>query len=261
MSKDIATTKPEEKRLSEAVGAMKMAHAIGRFVDATRFALYKQMKDSGFYKLSGKDWKTFCKEELGRDQKTVNEEIEMLEQYGENFLLASQKIGISKTQLLLLGSTLSDEDKAEIVKGKIRIGQQEFDVNTIPDQAEEFMLAFGHLSRELDLTRKELKHATKKLDGIESETKKSEKSLLKKITDMEAIMNPETPEKLEEAFLALDKMLEDFDNALRALIWKQPWVKEDPAAQAKVEGLQVRAEKRFEHFRGDWDAFMNGDGE
>ena len=239
-----------------------MAHAIGRFVDATRFALYKQVKDSGFYKLSGKDWKAFCKDELGRNQKTVNEEIELLGQFGENFLLASQKIGISKSQLLLLGSALSDEDRAEIVKGKIKIGQQEFDVNTIPEQAEEFMLAFGHLSRELDLTRKELKHASKKLDGIDGEQKKSEKTLLKKIADLEAIMNPETPEKLEEAFLVLDKMLEDYDNAVRALVWKQPWVEEDPAAQAKVEGLQARAEKRFESFRQDWDAFCsNEDGE
>ncbi len=104
-----------------------------------------------------------------------------------------------------------------------------------------------------------LKSAEKKLAGIDKETKKSEKPLLEKIAQLEAIMNPETPEKLEEAFLALDKMLEDFDSALRVLVWKQPWVKEDPAAQAKVEGLQARAENRFESFRGDWDAFVNSD--
>ncbi len=254
--------KAEENRLREMIGAMKMAHAFSRFSDATKYALYKQCKDSGFYKLSGKDWKGFCKDELGRDQKTINEEIAMLEQFGENFLLASQKVGLTKTQLLLLGSNLSDEDKAEVLKGKIKIGQQEFDIDQIPEHREEFIIAFGHMAKELDLERKEKKLLSRKLDGIDGENKKSEKALLKKIDELTALTTPpETPEQLEAAFLALDKMLDEFDMALRTLVWKQEWVKDDPAAQAKVEALQTRAEKRFEMFRQDWDGYYNGGGD
>ncbi len=251
-------SKAEEKRLNEAIGAMKMIAAVGKFIDATRYGLYKQVKDSGFYKLSDKTWAQFCKEELGRDQKTVDGEIKLLEEFGENFLISMERIGLKKRDLYLLAS-MPEDARADIKNGEIQIGENTFLVDEIPEKADEFLRAFSLLGKEFELTKKELKQTTKKLDGIDGEQKKSEKTLLKKIEQLEAIMKPDTPEKLEEAFLTLDKMLEDFDNALRALVWKQPWVKDDPVAQAKVEGLQARAEKRFEGFRQDWDAFVTGE--
>ena len=247
----------EKKRMYEMIGAMKAMGALGQIVSATRYAMYKQMKDSGFYKLTDKNWTQFCKDDLQRDHKTVDGEIKMLEEFGENFMVAMERIGLKKRDLYLL-SAMPEDAKANMKAGEIMIGEQAFLVDEIPEKADEFMRAFSLLAKELELTKKDLKHTSKKLDGIDGEQKKSEKILLKKIDQLEALTTPpETPEKLEEAFLALDKMLEDFDNALRALVWKSPWVKDDPAAQAKVEALQARAEKRFEHFRGDWDSFCN----
>lgn len=250
-------SKAEEKRLAEAVGAMKMAAAIGKFIDATRFGLYKQMKDSGFYKLSEKTWMQFCKEDLGRDHKTVDGEIKMLEEFGENFLISMERVGLKKRDLYLL-SAMPEDAKANIKTGEIMIGEQMFLVDEIPEKSDEFIRAFQLLGKEMELTKKELKQTNKKLDGIDGETKKSEKALLKEIAQLKALTEPpETPEKLEEAFLVLDTMLDDFDAALRALVWKSPWVKDDPAAQAKVEAIQARVEKRFESLRQDWDAFCN----
>jgi hypothetical protein len=170
-----------------------------------------------------------------------------------------ERVGLKKRDLYLL-SAMPEDAKANIKAGEIRIGETTFLIDEIPEKSDLFFHAFNNLAKELELTKKELKQSTKKLDGIDGEQKKSEKILLKKIEQLEALTAPpETPEKLEEAFLVLDKMLEDFDNALRAFVWKTPWVMGDPAAQAKVEALQTRAEKRFEHFRGDWDSFCNGE--
>ena len=253
----------EIKRMYEMIGALKATAAIGNYANATRYAMIKQLKDSGFYKLTGKDWKTFCKEDLGRDQKTLNDEIAALEAFGEPFLVALERIGLRKRDLNCL-SQLPDEAKANIKAGEIQIGEQMFLVDDIPDKADEFLHAFSLLAKDLELTKKELKQNAKKLDGIDGEQKKSEKALLKKIEDLTALTSPvETPEHILAGFVRIDKAFDALETIIRTFAWKEAkgLIETDMQLQAKIQGIQEQMRARVEGLIRDWDVEMNPGGE
>lgn len=249
----------EQKRMYEMVGAMKAMGAIGQIVNATRYAMYKQMKDSGFFKLTGKNWMTFCKEDLQRDHKTVDGEIKMLEEFGENFMMSMERIGLKKRDLYLL-SAMPEDAKANIKAGEVQIGEQVFLVDEIPEKADEFLHGFSLLAKEFELTRKELKQTAKKLEGFDSEQKKSEKGLLKKIDELTALTAPiETPEHILAGFERIDKAFSDLETVVRTFMWKEAkeMIAEDPALQAKVEGIQKQMLSRAEGLIRDWDVEVN----
>jgi hypothetical protein len=249
--------KPEElKRMHEMVGAIKAFGVVGNFVNAGRLTMLKQMKDGGFFKLTGKDWKTFCKEDLGRDLRTINDEIAALESFGEPFLVSLERIGLKKRDLNVL-SQLPDDAKANIKTGEIQIGEQMFLVEDIPDKADEFLHAFSLLAKELELTKKEVKQVGKKLEGFDGEQKKSEKGLLKKISDLEAMTAPiETPEHILAGFERIDKAFSDLDTVVRTFVWKgaKNMVLADLPLQAKIQGIQEQMRARVEGLIRDWDA-------
>lgn len=200
----------EEKRLYEAIGALKMAKAIGNFIEAGRYGLYKQIKDSGFYKLTGKDWKMFCSEDLGRDQTTVNAEIKLLEEYGESFITASERIGLKKRDLLALGSGLTEDARAEVKKGVITIGDKSFKIEELEDDIDEFRDTMNLLNKEVELAKKEAKHAKKELEGIDKEHQKEIKAYEKRILVFEAMAkDPETPEGFKEFFDEMQRKIDE----------------------------------------------------
>lgn len=110
------------RKLNEMIGAVKAFTVTSNFVNAARYGLYKQIRDGELYKLLGKDWKMFCQEDLGRDQKTVNDEIRMLEEFGESFLLAAERIGLKKKDLYALDKSFSIADKISIKDGNLMDG-------------------------------------------------------------------------------------------------------------------------------------------
>lgn len=165
------------RKVHEMVGAVKMARAMGNFADAGRYSLYKQLKDSSAYKALGKDWKDFCSEDLGRDQKTVNLEIKMLEEYGESFLKAAERIGLSKQDLNALGSGLSEDAKSGIKKGIIKIGDSEFKVSELEDNKDELIDAIAALIKSNDESKANLKTQAKLTEDFRKNNEKLHKSL------------------------------------------------------------------------------------
>lgn len=137
------------KKTYEMVGAIKMAKTLGNFVDAARYSLYKQIRDSKIYKTLGKDWKDFCSEDLQSNQNTVNQEIKLLEEYGESFLKAAERIGLHKRELFALGSGLTEDAKAEIKKGVIKIGETEFKVGELQENLDEFRDCLAGLTKQM----------------------------------------------------------------------------------------------------------------
>ncbi|MCK5236454.1 MAG: hypothetical protein KAR06_05645 [Deltaproteobacteria bacterium] len=130
--------KHDEQLLFELVGAVKGFGLIGNFVNSAKYSLYKQLKDSKAYSILGIDWKTFCRENLGRDQKTVNEEIKILEEYGEPFMKAAESLRLSKRDLSALGSGLDENAKAALRNGVLTIGDTSFKIDEIEDNVDEF---------------------------------------------------------------------------------------------------------------------------
>src|SRR3989304_3998743 len=88
-----------ERLLLKMVGAVHAFKMMGSFVDSARYSLYKQIKDSGAYKLMGMDWKEFCITQFGRTFEVINEEIKLLEQYGEPFLKMAGQLRLTKRDL------------------------------------------------------------------------------------------------------------------------------------------------------------------
>lgn len=210
------------KKLYEMVGAVKMAKMLGSFVDAARYSLYKQLRDSKAYKVLGKDWKDFCEDDLGRDQKTVNMEIKLLEEYGEPFLKAAERIGLSKRDLNALGSGLPEEAKADFKKGFIVIGDVKIKETEIDEHLDELKEAIGAVVKRAENAEKDRKamervneNLHKSLDKAHKEQERMEKRdiLLKENPNMleedfatqlggirlnfEALMNTITPENME----------------------------------------------------------------
>jgi len=165
------------RKVHEMVGAVKMARTMGNFADAGRYSLYKQLKDSGAYKSLGKDWKDFCSEDLGRAQNTINLEIKMLEEYGESFLKAAERIGLSRRDLNALGSGLPDDAKSGIKKGVIKIGDSEFKVAEIEDNKDEFVDAVAALIRSNDEAKANLKAQTKLTEDFRKNNEKLHNAL------------------------------------------------------------------------------------
>ena len=165
------------RKVHEMVGAVKMARVVGNFVDAGRYSLYKQIKDSGAYKALGKDWKDFCSEDLGRAQNTVNQEIKLLEEYGESFLKAAERIGLSRRDLNALGSGLSDDAKSGIKKGVIKIGDVEIKESELEERKDELIDAIAALIKSNDEAKANLKSQTKLTEDFRKNNEKLNKSL------------------------------------------------------------------------------------
>lgn len=181
------------KKVYEMVGAVKAFKMIGNVVDAGRYSLYKQVRDSKAYLALGKEWKDFCSEDLGRDQKTINMEIKLLEEYGENFITAAARIGLQKKDLYALGSGLSEDAKAGVKKGIIQIGDQEFKVTEIEENIDEFKAALGGLTKQMTETQSALKANQRLVDDFRKSNEKLNRELEKhgKKDDPKAITSAE----------------------------------------------------------------------
>ncbi len=165
------------KKVHQTVGAIKMAKTVGNLVDAARYSLYKQLRDSKAYKALGKEWKDFCAEDLQSSQNTINQEIKFLEEYGENFLKTAERIGLHKRDLLALGSGLSDDAKAEVKKGIIKIGDTEFKVTEIEENLDEFRESLASLNKGLQEARAEVKAQQRLVEDFRKNNEKLHKQI------------------------------------------------------------------------------------
>lgn len=198
------------KTLYKLVGAIQALKMSGNFIDAARYSLYKQIRDSKAYKLMGFDWKGFCRDELGRDQEVVNAEIKMLEEFGEPFIRAAQQIKLTKRELTALGSGLSEDAKAEVKRGVIKIGDTEFKIEELSDNIDEFKTTVELLVKQKELEQKEKKHLEKKLGGLEKEYKKELQAYKNELEFLKAkLADPKLPEGFNEFIMAVERYTDE----------------------------------------------------
>lgn len=171
MDKDLSN------KVHEVVGAIKMAKTIANFVDSARYGLYKHLRDSKAYKALGMDWKEFCEEKLQRSQNTVNQEIKLLEEFGESFLKAAERMGLSKRELNALGSGLSEEAKADFKKGVITIGDVKIKETEITEHLDDLKEAITAFTKQTEETRAELKAQQRLVEDFRKNNEKLHKQL------------------------------------------------------------------------------------
>lgn len=205
--------KREEQAIHELVGAIKAFKVTGNFMDAARYSLYRQLKDTKAYSLLNKDWKDFCAEDLGRDQKTVNMEIKLLEEYGESFLMAAEKIHLTKRDLLALGSGLSEDAKVNLKKGVIRIGDVEIKEAEIEERVDELRDAIESLAKTHEEAKAQAKAQQRLADDFRKNNEKLHQSL-ERLERREERLD-KNPNALEEEFIVqLQGFRVVFDRAL-----------------------------------------------
>lgn len=190
-------------KLIGAIHALKM---MGNFVDSARYSLYKQAKDHKVYLLLDMDWKEFCRKKLGGDHEKINMEIKMLEEYGEPFLRAAEQIGLTKRDINALGSGLSEDARAEVKRGVVKIGDTEFKIEELGDNVEEFKSHIDLLCKQKELEQKEKKHLEKKLEGLDREHKKEVQAYEKEVADLRSkVVDPVVPAGFAEVFKSIER--------------------------------------------------------
>lgn len=221
--------KDGERLLLKMVGAIHAFKMMGSFVDSARYSLYKQIKDSGAHKLMGMDWKEFCAKEIGRDHKTVDAEIKLLEEYGEPFLKMAGQLRLTKRDLNALGNGLPEDAKAEIRRGVVKVGDTEFKVEDLGDNIDEFKAHLELFSRQKDVAEKEAKHAQKSLEGIDKEYKKEIKAYEAKVRDLEAkVVDPALPDGFEDVMKSIERKFDEIHTAVSKLRYDEVYG-DDPA--------------------------------
>ena len=210
--------KDGELLLAKMIGGIHAFKMVGSIVDSARYSLYKEIRDSGAYKLTGMDWKEFCIKEFGRTFETVNEEIGLLERFGEPFLKAAGQLRLTKRELNALGNHLSEDAKAEIKRGVVKIGDVEFKIEELDDNIDEFKMHLEFLCKQKDVEQKEKKYLEKKLEGIGKEHEKERKAYESKITDLEAkVVDPSLPEGFEMVMKSVERKFDEIHTAIAKL--------------------------------------------
>lgn len=238
-------------------GFLKGMNFMARMNEVAFLSFVQKSIDNKEYEKLGYDTvREFVKEELGIHYDTFRDRINAIQKLGPEITGILVDMGLHMRDVKMIEQMMTEEQKASLKKGVLEHGDRKIPIDA--DHAEDIRIAFANIKEQAETAEKAVKTAKREAASIKKEYDAGNAPLKKELDRLKAIMEPDTPEKLIAAFEALDKMLGDFDTALRTLVWKSPWVKDDPATQAKVEALQTRAEKRFASFREDWDGFCNG---
>ena len=229
-----------ENMLYKMVGAIQALKMTNNFNNAAIYSLYKQVKDSQMYKPLGMDWKTCCEEVFGRTFETVNDEIKLLEQYGEPFLRAAQQIGLTKRDINVLGTGLSEDAKAEVKRGVIKIGDVEFKIEELADNVEEFKANIDLLCKHKELETKEKKHLEKKLEGLNKEHKMEIDASNKKIADLTAlVVDPKTTEGFDTLFKFVERKTDEIFMAAAKLKFEDAYGDEKTGETGRIKALYM----------------------
>ena len=239
------------------MGFLQGMNFMSRVNEVAFLAMVQKVIDSGEYKKDYDTVKEFIKEELGITYQTYLNRTEAMRALGPEITGTLVRLNFHLRDVKMIEHMMTEEQKANLKKGVLEVGDRKIPIDA--DHAEDIRIAVANLKEQAELSAKGEKQAKRELSSLQKEYDKENSPAKQELEKLKALMEPDAPEKMISAFEALDKMLADFDTAMRTLVWKSPWVKDNPEVQAKVEALQARAEKRFGLFRGDWDAFCNGE--
>lgn len=220
------------------VGALHASKMFSSFIDAAKYSLYQQIRDCKYYEKMGLDWKEFCKQYFGKTYETVNAEIKLLKDFGESFLKEAQQLRLTKRDLNALSAGLSEDARAEVKRGVIKIGDTEFKVSELDDNLEEFKANIDLLCKHKELETKEKKHLEKKLEGLEKEHKREVQAYAKENADLKAlVVDPKTTEGFDSLFKFVERKTDEIFTAASKLNFDE--VHENLENEGHVRALYV----------------------
>jgi hypothetical protein len=247
------------RKKNMTAGFIRGLRFAARMGEVTSIVSAQQMIDSGEFKKDGYDSaEEFVVEGLGySSMDTFQRHSKTIKALGAEMTNTLVSCGFGWKEIRMIEHVMSDEQKdAARKKNVLMIDDREISA----DDKERVATEVALLIEQRNSARKDLKQATKKLDGIDGEIKKGEKALLKKIDDLTALTSPvETPEHILAGFARIDKGFDDLETIIRTFAWHdaKEMILADRQLQARVEGIQQQMRARVEGLIRDWDGEVN----
>lgn len=198
----------------EMAGQIKAAAMFSKFGDVSRLVWLKQVKDTKSYRAIG-TWDNYC-EYLGLDRRTVDENIQNLRAFGEDFLETVAKMSVGYRELRKLRQLTQNGDVI-IDAEYVTIGEEKIPLST--DSAEDLQAAIEGLleykNRMIDDQAATLKSKDKVLKDKEKLIQRQAREL--SVLEGKAEAKGLTPEedailqKLDNARTTIDGFLMQFD--------------------------------------------------
>lgn len=240
-------------------GFLQGMNFAARMNEVSFLATVQRVIDSGEYKKDYDTVKEFIKEELGITYQTYLNRTEAMRTFGPELTGMFVHIGLHMRDVRMIEHMMTEEQKANLKKGVIEIGDRKIPINEA--HSEDIRIAVANLIESAELSRKAEKQAKKDHERLKAEFDKGDSPAKKRLAELEALAGvPDTPEKVIAGFKRIDKAFSDLETVIRTFVWKdaKKLIADDPALQAKVEGLQRQMQARAEQLIKDWDAEING---
>jgi len=170
----IARGREEQVQFSEAIGMLKFAQFQKKVVTVTTIKLLAELKESKKYKnlsLVGEDgnpvpvttFSDLC-QAMGLSYEKVNQDIQNLSAFGEEFLESAQRIGLGYRQLRALRK-LPDDDQIQVIQGEaVRTNDKEALLDLIEDLSAKAQRDKEALAAERDSARADYRARQAALD-------------------------------------------------------------------------------------------------
>jgi hypothetical protein len=154
---------------SELVGQVKAFGFTRKFADVAGLVLLQQIRDSKAYKnqqavmqngtiVPITSWEDFCINILGASKNKIDEDLQNLAAFGEDFMETAQRMGLSYRELRALRK-LPEDERALIIEGE--------KVSTDPTAMKEFLEELvSKQAVDKDKLRKELDKKSKELETV-----------------------------------------------------------------------------------------------
>ncbi|MEK6744257.1 MAG: hypothetical protein AABZ15_11625 [Nitrospirota bacterium] len=240
-------------------GFLQGMNFMSRINEVSFLAMVQKVIESGEYKKDYDSVKEFVKEELGITYQTYLNRTEAMRVIGPEITSILVSSGLHLRDVKMIEHMMTDEQKANLKKGVLEIGDRKIPINEA--HSEDIRIAVANLIESADLSRKAEKQANKDLARLKNEFDKGDSPAKKRLAELEAIAGvPDTPEKVIAGFERIDQAFSDLETTIRVFVWKdaKKLIADDPALQAKVEGLQRQMQARVEQLIKDWDGEING---
>ncbi len=230
---------------------------VARINEVAVLSMIQRDIESGEYKKDYDTVQEFLKEEYGLPYTTFKTRVAALPSFGQEITVMLMENGYHLRDVKMLEHMMTDEQKANLKKGVLEIGDRKIPINEA--HSEDIRIAVANLIESAELSYKKEKQAKKDLDRLKTEFDKGDSPAKKRLAELEAIAGvPDTPEKVIAGFERIDKAFSDLETIIRVFCWKdaKKLIMDDPALQAKVEGIQKQMQARVEQLIKDWDDEM-----
>jgi len=240
-------------------GFLQGMNFAARINEVAFLSMVQKVIESGEYKKDYDTVKEFIKEELGITYQAYLNRTEAMRALGPEITAMLVGADLHLRDVKMIEHMMTDEQKANLKKGVLEVGDRQIPINEA--HSEDIRIAVANLIESAELSRKAEKQAKKDHDRLKAEFDKGDSPAKKRLAELEAIAGvPDTPEKVIAGFERIDKAFSDLETTIRVFCWKdaKKMIADDPALQAKVEGLQRQMQARVETLIRDWDAEING---